>query len=63
MARPWLPECDGPKLPPFGDNHVNIDFVQPLSDDSEARHSIVWEVAIDGKAYALKMVSRMHLLD
>jgi hypothetical protein len=52
-----LPECEGPRLAPFKDRKIKIDFVQLLSDNEQNGQSHVFEVSIKGKAYALKIVS------
>lgn len=51
-----LPQCDGPKLHAFSKRAVDIQFVRLLSDDEQRGQSHVFEVIIDGKRYALKVV-------
>lgn len=50
-----LPRCEGPKLEPFSVNDdVDIEFISPIASGGQAD---IWKVAIQGRVYALKMVS------
>lgn len=57
-----LPQCDGPKLHPFSDGSSDIHFVRLLSDNKKVGHSHVFEVIMNGRHYALKVVSAARLL-
>lgn len=56
-----LPECNGPKLQPFEDPKATV-FLQNLisennlTDLSAGGHAHVFEVSIQSKTYALKIV-------
>lgn len=51
----FLPRVPGPKLPPFSPTaDAPIQFVKELG--SPGADSYVWEVMINNKPYALKMV-------
>lgn len=55
-----LPQIQGPKLAPFnGTAQADIEFIRPIGG-SEDRDSYVWEVKIDDRKYALKMVSPLR---
>lgn len=52
-----VPKVPGPKLAPFTPTaRAPVDFVRQLSH-SKNQDGHVWEVIIDGKTFALKMVS------
>lgn len=52
-----LPRITGPKLKPFrGTATVDIEFIAFIGNDQNM-DSKVWKVRIDGKVYALKVVS------
>lgn len=54
-----LPQVPGPKLAPFTPTaSAEIEFIEELSLGKN-KDSHVWEVEIDGKPFALKMV-RSH---
>jgi len=55
-----LPSIEGPQLGPFRHRNSIIEFVSLLSDESLGSYSHVFEVVIESKHYALKMV-RSHL--
>ena len=57
-----LPECAGPKLEQFPHCHLPVQFLRLLSDPETAAHSHVFEVKIGTDKYALKVVSRHHML-
>ena len=57
-----LPQCDGPKLHPFSHGSSDLHFVRLLSDNENVGHSHVFEVIINGRHYALKMVGAFILL-
>lgn len=61
-----LPQCKGPKLHPFQKSKADIQFKRLLSNaqgtldsSDQAGHAYVFEISIDSKTYALKMV-RVH---
>lgn len=55
---PPLPECEGPRLEPFSvEDDVDIEFISPIASGG---HAVLWQVAIQGRVYALKMVSTPH---
>lgn len=51
-----LPKCEGPKLGIFEHHKAAIQFVSLLSGDSPGEDGHVFEVVIDSKHYALKVV-------
>lgn len=52
-----LPRCPGPKLEPFrGTASVDIEFIEFIGSGNDM-DSKVWKVRVDGKIYALKIVS------
>ena len=56
-----LPKCKGPKLSQFPDCSAAIDILRLISDNdsevtSEGGDAHVFEVSINSKTYALKMV-------
>lgn len=52
-----LPRVCGPKLAPFrGTASADIEFIEFLGSDKDL-DSKVWKVCINGKIYALKIVS------
>jgi hypothetical protein len=56
-----LPECNGPKLKAFEDPKATVDFRElisesDLADSSAGGHAHVFEVSIQTKTYALKIV-------
>lgn len=51
-----LPECDGPKLRPFPGRHGHIKFIRLISEEIQYSDAHVFEVEIDSKIYALKIV-------
>ena len=52
-----LPRVRGPKLKPFrGTASADIEFIEFIGSDKDL-DSKVWKVRIDGKIYALKIVS------
>ena len=51
-----LPECEGPKLNPFHDSKFYLEFIRLLSDNDMEGHSHAFEVLIDSRYYALKVV-------
>ena len=54
---PPLPLLGGPKLGPFrGTATADIEFIWEVGDEDNL-DSKVWKVIIDGKYYALKIVS------
>lgn len=64
-----LPECEGPKLHLFRKGRVDIQFKRLLSNvqgslysSDEAGHAYVFEVSIDSKIYALKVVSKHYYM-
>lgn len=58
ITRPLpLPRISGPKLDPFrGTATADIEFIRFVGGEDDV-DSKVWKVSIDGKYYALKMVS------
>lgn len=50
-----LPRCTGPKLHEFQLRRQHIEFVRQI-DNEDAGHSHVFEIAISGRKYALKVV-------
>ena len=64
--RQSLPQCKGPKLHPFQKGKADIQFKRLLSNvqgtlnsSDQAGHAYVFEISIDSKTYALKVV-RVH---
>lgn len=54
---PPLPTIPGPKLAPFTTNaRAEIEFLGNLGSHAD-KDGLVWKVKIDGRKYALKMVS------
>lgn len=51
-----LPDCEGPKLECFIDDITTCDF-KLLGPLGSGCHSQVWKAEINGKVYAIKMVS------
>lgn len=52
-----LPRIPGPKLEPFrGTATADIEFIEFIGNDEDL-DSKVWKVRIDGKVFALKVVS------
>lgn len=56
-----LPECNGPKLQPFEQPNDTVDYKHIISDNdltdsSAGGHAHVFEVSIQHKTYALKIV-------
>lgn len=55
-----LPDCEGPKLEAFTDDHFaahDVEFLKALWSDTA--HGNVFKTKIDGKVYAIKLVSRL----
>lgn len=58
-----LPDCEGPKLHPFSQKPISIEFINLVSENdpvnlSAGGHAHVFEALIDSKTYALKVVSQ-----
>lgn len=52
-----LPRISGPKLNPFrGTATADIEFIRYIGSEDDL-DSKVWKISIDGKYYALKIVS------
>ena len=51
-----LPDCEGPKLPLFHHAKAPIRFRRLVSDLESEGHGHVFEVSINSKVYALKVV-------
>lgn len=57
-----LPDCEGPKLYPFRNQGVPIEFIRMISDNTPASsigggpHAHIFEVSILSRTYALKIV-------
>jgi len=56
MADSKLPPCPGPKLAMFKDHDARIQWVKRL-DITDSTRGMVFEVIIQSKRYALKIVS------
>ncbi len=56
-----LPQSEGPKLSPFHAPKADLTFRRLLSDADAEGHAHVFEVSIEGTAYALKMVRASSL--
>ncbi|KAL8708141.1 MAG: hypothetical protein Q9220_006902 [cf. Caloplaca sp. 1 TL-2023] len=50
-----LPQCEGPKLHPFSQLDPKLEYIRLLSNPEIADQSYVFEVTLDGKAFALKI--------
>ena len=57
-----LPQCEGPKLHPFSNRNVDVQFIRLLSNNVQGGHSHVFEVVINSCRYALKVVNAAFLL-
>ncbi|KUI60277.1 hypothetical protein VP1G_07510 [Cytospora mali] len=58
MSPPSLPQVPGPKLAPFTPTaYAEINFMKPLGS-SKDQEGHVWKVKINGRDYALKMVTQ-----
>lgn len=60
MSMPFhkmLPQCEGPKLHPFSNRKVDVQFIRLLSNNEQDGHSHVFEVIINSSHYALKVVN------
>lgn len=51
------PDCEGPKLAPFTDDFASHDIEFIKCVEVGAAHSLVFKTKIDGKIYAVKLVS------
>ena len=51
-----LPLCDGPTLHPFKLDRNAVNFMHLLSDGDPDGHAHVFEVSIDSRRFALKLV-------
>ena len=62
MGLQFLPDCKGPKLNRFVRTESPIEFVRLLSGN-DGVHSHVFQVTIDSKQYALKLVRSKQSLN
>jgi len=62
IVNQMLSSCEGPKLHPFFDRSSDIQLIRMLSDLEQEGYSHVFEVIINSRHYALKMVSLAILL-
>ena len=52
-----LPNYEGPRLDPFRHRNALVDFIQLLNPQTPGEDAYVFEVIIESKRYALKVVS------
>lgn len=53
------PRCNGPKFHPFSDRRATINVIKRLDDPAVQGQAHVFEVAITGRTYALKVVGSL----